>query len=815
MAAAIPERVGNFRIVEKLGQGGMGMVFRAMHSTLERPVALKLLPAEFANHPEYVMRFLREARTIATLQHENIIQVYDAGEQDGQYYIAMELVDGENLLKYAEGKGRLPEQEGLALLLQAAKGLVAAHAKGLVHRDIKPENLLLGKDNVLRIGDFGLVMESTSTTQLTVTGACLGTPMYMSPEQADGEQADARTDLYSLGVTFYRILTGQAPFTSTTVMNLLFKHKFEAPPDPRSLRPELSQDVAYLLLHLLAKKREDRPQSAQALIEMIEGIKCGRQISPPPVFVAATADLSGSALGISTQLTTSSRATRKKILPAAAMIIVLIVGIGLYLFHRERRSLNELIVSPPVTSSALYLQTRGDAAFATERYAEALEIFREALAESPQNPELKTRLARTEKAMKFKELMRQAELAESRGELDEAATRYSEAVALDEGETAKKWADRVYERIASNATMPSSKRDDERKQQIEKARAAEKDAKYEIAADGYARAAALTDGAARVKLADNASECRRQHYLAQGATAESQTDYATAATQYSRALGIKADPAVSAKLDNVQKLAANAVENNALYAAAMRAAQTAITTRDYQRARAQLDIAINLKPNNTEAIAQQKEIDRLEAAAKPTPPRVADSTIMLRRVATLLADGKDEAALAELNAGLTADPDHADLKKFKTAIVQMRTSANIYAELQKISSSGQDKVRDMRDEDDDEQARKLRRSLLDLSARFTNSASLIRPMAQDYNYESVRRCLETAKNDAKELANDLSAAAQICETRAEKTGKKSEVDIFGIVKIGGGGKKADKYDEFAKIFRKLATEARALIRIED
>ena len=267
----LPNTIGSFRILGKLGQGGMGTVYRAMHGTLERPVALKVLPAEFASNTEYVTRFLREARTIATLRNENVVQVYDAGEQNGQYYIAMEFVDGCSLLNYVD-EGKVSEPDGLGLMLQAAKGLSAAHVKGLVHRDIKPENMLIGKDRILRIVDFGLVMDSNAKAQITMAGTFLGTPLYMSPEQVDGEIADQRSDIYSLGITFYRVFTGQAPFVGTTVMNLLYKHKFEDPPDPQNLRPDLSLAVRDLLLHMIAKKREDRPASAAAVANAIEKI---------------------------------------------------------------------------------------------------------------------------------------------------------------------------------------------------------------------------------------------------------------------------------------------------------------------------------------------------------------------------------------------------------------------------------------------------------------------------------------------------------------------------------------------------------------
>lgn len=281
----VPKELGSYIIESQIGQGGMGSVYKATHQTLERPAALKFLPKEFSTDPEYVSRFLREARVVATLRHENVVQVYDAGAENDKYYIAMEYIEGSSLGDYLEKKNKLSEKDGLELLLQAAKGLAAAHEMGLVHRDIKPDNLLLSKDQkTLRIVDFGLVMECASKTRLTTTGAQMGTPQFMSPEQTDGEEADARTDLYSLGATFFYVFTGKLPFEATTVMNQLFKHKFEAPPDPCSVNSKLSRNVGNLLLTLLAKARKDRPKSAEALVQLIEDIKAGKEIPEPAPF---------------------------------------------------------------------------------------------------------------------------------------------------------------------------------------------------------------------------------------------------------------------------------------------------------------------------------------------------------------------------------------------------------------------------------------------------------------------------------------------------------------------------------------------------
>ncbi|MCK6470634.1 MAG: protein kinase [Planctomycetes bacterium] len=265
-----PSVIANCKIISRIGQGGMGSVYRAVHQHLGRSIALKLLPAEFTRSEEYVTRFLREARAVANLSHPNVVTVHDAGEQDGQYYIAMELIEGGSLGVLMRKRGRVPEKAALEFLAQAGKGLAAAHDRGLIHRDIKPENMLVNKDGILKIVDFGLVLESTAQSHLTKTGTFLGTPVYMSPEQCDGAIADARSDLYSLGASFYTLLTGKPPFNAPTALGILYKHKFEAPPDPREADPTITEKCSQVLLKLMAKKREDRYQSAKELVKDAE-----------------------------------------------------------------------------------------------------------------------------------------------------------------------------------------------------------------------------------------------------------------------------------------------------------------------------------------------------------------------------------------------------------------------------------------------------------------------------------------------------------------------------------------------------------------
>lgn len=278
----VPKRIGPYQILDRLGQGATGEVYKAIHDTLKRPAAIKLMAPEMAASRENVERFLREARVVSSLRHPNIVLVFDAGESEGRYYIAMELIEGESLASYLEKKGALPEDEALLLLSQSLMGLDAAHAKGLVHRDIKPENMLLDEKRRLHIADFGLVMETSTTTALTISGKVMGTPQYISPELADGEKADARCDLYSLGVTFYEVLTGELPFKAPTAMSLLFKHKYQKPIPPNKVRPQLSDGVNRLILWLMGKQPDHRPESAQAVLQMVAAIRRGEKIPPPP-----------------------------------------------------------------------------------------------------------------------------------------------------------------------------------------------------------------------------------------------------------------------------------------------------------------------------------------------------------------------------------------------------------------------------------------------------------------------------------------------------------------------------------------------------
>lgn len=262
------KRLGKYLLKTKLGQGGMGTVYLAIDTRLKRNVALKVLPKEMASDEAAVKRFLREARVAARLNHPNVVAVYDVDRQRGFCFLVMELVDGRTASELLR-EGPLSWTEATRLVADACRGLVAAHEAGLVHRDIKPSNIMRTNDGLVKLADFGLakVMDDPGPAKnpLTQSGTILGTPHYMSPEQCRGEPVDARSDLYSLGATYYTLLTGQAPFEDANPLQVMFSHCSKPTPDPRTLRADLPSASAEIVLKAMAKSRSERFASAKEM----------------------------------------------------------------------------------------------------------------------------------------------------------------------------------------------------------------------------------------------------------------------------------------------------------------------------------------------------------------------------------------------------------------------------------------------------------------------------------------------------------------------------------------------------------------------
>jgi tetratricopeptide (TPR) repeat protein/predicted Ser/Thr protein kinase len=260
-------RPARYRIDRELGRGGMGIVYKATDLVLDRPVALKVLPDQLRDNPQALRNFIREAKAAAKMNHPNIVTVYDAGEQDGRTFIAMEYVDGTTLKAIVKQRGPLAPRAIVHVLAQVSEGLAYAHARKIVHRDIKTANLMWTREKKAKIMDFGLakVVEEV----LNHTTLVSGTPYYMSPEQTEGTSVDHRSDLYSLGVTAFELATGSVPFKEG---NVPYHHVHTTPPDPRSLRADLPGPLAELILRCLEKSPEARPQDAQEMLLALRGI---------------------------------------------------------------------------------------------------------------------------------------------------------------------------------------------------------------------------------------------------------------------------------------------------------------------------------------------------------------------------------------------------------------------------------------------------------------------------------------------------------------------------------------------------------------
>ena len=287
--------LGPYRVLKQLGAGGMGAVYLALDTRLDRKFALKVMLPEFAADADAKERFLREARAAAKISHDNVVTVFEADERDGVPYIAMQLLQGYPLDEYLKTKGAPALPHVIRIARETALGLAAAHGLGLVHRDIKPANLWLEAPNGrVKVLDFGLAKPIGSDAELTKSGAVVGTPAYMSPEQARGAKVDSRTDLFSLGAVLYRLCTGKTPFDGPHVMAVLMALGNDEPVPVRERNPNVPEALAALIHQLLAKKPEDRPQTAAEVAKRLRAIleqQAAPAVAEPPVPMAsATGD---------------------------------------------------------------------------------------------------------------------------------------------------------------------------------------------------------------------------------------------------------------------------------------------------------------------------------------------------------------------------------------------------------------------------------------------------------------------------------------------------------------------------------------------
>ncbi|MDD5565067.1 MAG: serine/threonine-protein kinase, partial [Thermoanaerobaculaceae bacterium] len=265
-----PAKIGHYTIVSELGRGGMGVVYKAHEESLNRFVAIKVLGEHLCTDPTFVTRFVREAQAAAALSHPNIIQIFFIGEDEGRHFFVMEYVSGKSLLAMVREEGRIDNPRAAQYMLQAANGLAVAHDKGFLHRDIKPANLMVDERGLLKIADFGLALPQDAATRLTATGMLMGTPGYLSPEQCRGEAVDRRTDIYSLGVTFFELLSGHTPFHADSPLALLRKILEEEPPDIASLSDAVDPETRRIVHRMIAKDPGQRYQDCHELAADLE-----------------------------------------------------------------------------------------------------------------------------------------------------------------------------------------------------------------------------------------------------------------------------------------------------------------------------------------------------------------------------------------------------------------------------------------------------------------------------------------------------------------------------------------------------------------
>ena len=334
-------RLAGYRVLKELGRGGMGLVFQAEDERLERLIALKVMLPHIALDDQARLRFLREARAAARLEHDHVVAIYQVGEEHGVPFIAMPFLRGESLDDRLKRTGRIPVAEAARIGMQVAEGLAAAHDLGLVHRDVKPANIWLeAPRGRVKLLDFGLArITAGNDTQLTHSGTILGTPAYMAPEQARGVKSEPRTDLFSLGAVLYRMLTGDQPFHGSDLMSLLTSLAVDTPESPQVKAAEVPPELDALVMQLLAKLPNDRPASGHEVADRLRPLVAAATLSASNSLVSGSSSTPGGSqlstsdptvmLGAATQAALDAATSSPSIKPRTSTIPGWMIGAGL------------------------------------------------------------------------------------------------------------------------------------------------------------------------------------------------------------------------------------------------------------------------------------------------------------------------------------------------------------------------------------------------------------------------------------------------------------------------------------------------------
>ncbi|HLB61817.1 MAG TPA: Stk1 family PASTA domain-containing Ser/Thr kinase [Actinomycetota bacterium] len=345
---------GRYRVEAQIGAGGMAQVFRGQDTLLGRAVAIKVLAQQFAKDQSFVSRFRREAEAAARLNHPNVVGVFDTGSDDGTHYIVMELVEGRTLSDFLSKGGRLTPDRAGQIAESVCRALAVAHKHGVVHRDVKSGNIMVTRDGEVKVMDFGIARLETGAETIAQTAAVLGTASYLSPEQARGEKVDARSDIYSLGIVLYEMVTGRVPFTGDSPVAVAYKHVQEAPDPPSKLNPDVTPALDAIVLRCLAKNPANRYQTATDLREDLERARTGKPVQATPLLPSEETVVIGGrrASGGQTQVLspTGPPPTRRKwwVPVLVALLVLGALGAGFWLFARGLLSEPKTVSVPSV-----------------------------------------------------------------------------------------------------------------------------------------------------------------------------------------------------------------------------------------------------------------------------------------------------------------------------------------------------------------------------------------------------------------------------------------------------------------------------------
>ena len=323
---------GRYRVERELGRGGMAKVFLGTDTVLGRTVAVKVLAPQFADDDGFVQRFRREAQAAASIGHPHIVSVFDTGSDDGVHYIVMEYVEGRTLAEFLAGGGRILPDRAIDIAMDVCQALEAAHAQGVIHRDIKPGNIMLNPRGEVKVTDFGIARVTTTADTVAQTAAILGTASYLSPEQAQGQPVDARSDLYSLGCVVYEMVTGRPPFLGDSPVAVASKQVLEQPVPPSKLNSDVTPDLDAVILRALAKNPANRYQSAEEMRADLERAKRGLPVDATPLLAAGATQVLDRPPAQATQVLPPPEPERRNNWVPIAVTLVLIALLGALLW---------------------------------------------------------------------------------------------------------------------------------------------------------------------------------------------------------------------------------------------------------------------------------------------------------------------------------------------------------------------------------------------------------------------------------------------------------------------------------------------------